>query len=83
MPVSMRVSIEISRGSSATPAASSACATRWASSAWMPGQVARISSCADVARGRIARARRLHVATQLLDHPRELEAGHGQSVAGY
>ena len=44
MPVSVRVSIDIVRGTSGTPDSCSACATRWESSAWMPGHVATISA---------------------------------------
>ena len=44
IPVIDRAIAAITRGSSGTPAPYSACATRWASSAWTPGQVARISS---------------------------------------
>ena len=57
MPVSARVNIEIGRGTNGTPASCSAWATRWPSSAWMPGQVARISSRAHAAGGRVALAR--------------------------
>jgi hypothetical protein len=42
-PVSSRVAPAIARGSTGTPASNSACATRCASSAWTPGQIARIS----------------------------------------
>src|SRR3954452_17023076 len=44
MPVTVRAVAAIARGASGTPASSSAWATRWASSAWTPGQRARISS---------------------------------------
>ena len=43
-PVSARWRRRCARGASGTPASCSACATRWASSAWTPGQAARISS---------------------------------------
>ena len=39
-----RATEAISRGKSGTPPRCRACATRWASSAWIPGHVARISS---------------------------------------
>ena len=44
IPVSVRAAAAIVRGATGTPASLSACATRWASSACTPGQVARISS---------------------------------------
>ncbi len=44
MPVTARLTAAMTRGRNGTPRLCSACATRWASSAWTPGQVARISS---------------------------------------
>src|ERR1700761_8900740 len=44
MPVTDRATVAISRGTIGTPAPYRAWATRWASSAWTPGQAARISS---------------------------------------
>ena len=44
MFVIARVASAIARGTSGTRPACSACATRWASSAWTPGQLSRISS---------------------------------------
>ena len=54
IPVIVRAAAAIVRGATGTPASLSACATRWASSACTPGQLARISSPGHAAGGGVA-----------------------------
>ena len=82
MPVSARVNVEIVRGSSGTPPPAARARRGEASSAWMPGQVVRISHLPDAARSGIAVAGGGDVAAQLSrDLCEHAEAGHGESVA--
>ena len=72
MPVSVRARVGDRAGQHRHLAAScSACATRWASSAWIPGQAASISTGPTPRRRGVALARRLDVAAHLARQTRE------------